>query len=271
MLIWHPLAVFYTSIQPYFFSYLRIVHSFSTTAAGHITQTFNFSSTVSSIVVSFFIKYTRHYKYFVTAGACIYLLGIGIMIRYRVQGSSIAQIVGTQIAVGVGGGMLNVPAQLGVQASVTHGDVAAATVIFLTLLEIGGAVGSAISGAVWSRNIPRKLALYLPPGAQADAAKIYSDLTIAIDLYPVGSIERVAINRSYQETMNILLIIAACFCAPLIPLSLLMRNYRLDRIDQKVTGTVIGNSDYRGTKDDDGVQRKPKEREGDEVQPSGLI
>ena len=251
VLIWHSPAVFYTSVYPYFSSYLQIVHSLSITAAGHITQTFSFSSTVSSIVVSLFIKYTRHYKYFVTAGACIYLLGIGIMIRYRVQGSSIAQMVGAQIAIGVGGGMVNVPAQLGVQASVTHGDVAAATVIFLTLLEIGGSVGSAISGAVWSRNIPRKLALYLPPGAQGDAAKIFADLATATSLYPVGTVERVAINRSYQETMNILLIIAACFCAPLIPLSLLMRNYRLDRIFQMVTGTLFGNSGYRG---DDGVR-----------------
>jgi len=32
------------------------------------------------------------------------------MIRYRVEGSSTSQIVGTQIAVGIGGGMLNVPA-----------------------------------------------------------------------------------------------------------------------------------------------------------------
>jgi hypothetical protein len=206
-----------------------------------------------------FIKYTRHYKYFVTAGSCIYLLGIGIMIRYRVQESSVAQIVGTQIAIGIGGGMVNVPAQLGVQASVGHGDVAAATVMFLTIINIGGAVGSAISGAVWTTNIPRKLALYLPPGAQGDAATIFASLLTATDLYPVGTPERIAINRSYQETMNILLIIAACFCAPLLPLSLLMRNYRLDQIDQKVTGTVIGHSRYQ---EGDGVRREPDGREG---------
>lgn len=48
------------------------------------------------------------------------------------------------------------------------------------------------------------------------------------------------VDRSYQETMDILLIIAACLAAPLIPLSLLMRNYKLDSIDQKVRGRVIG-------------------------------
>jgi len=232
-------AVFYTSIQPYFFSYLQVVQNESITAAGHVTQTFTFTSTVTAICISFIIKYTRHYKYYITAGACIYLLGIGLMIRYRTIGSSTSQIVGTQIAVGIGGGMVNVPAQLGVQAAVSHSDVAAATAIFLTIVEIGGAVGNAISGAVWTANLPAKLALYLPPAAQADATLIFGNLTLAKS-YLEGTPERAAIDRSYQETMNILLIIAACLAAPLIPLSLVMRNYKLDTIDQKVKGVVIG-------------------------------
>lgn len=61
--------------------------------------------------------------------------------------------------------MITVPAQLGVQAAVSHSDVAAATAIFLTIVEISGAVGSAISGTVWTANLPAKLALYLPPAA----------------------------------------------------------------------------------------------------------
>lgn len=266
--------VFYTSVQPYFFSYLQVVQGQSITAAGHVTQTFSFTSTVASICVGIVIKYTRHYKYYITAGACIYLLGVGLMIRYRTEGSSIAQIVGTQIAVGIGGGMLNVPAQLGVQASASHQEVAAATAIFLTIVEIGGAVGSAISGAVWTANIPKKLALYLPANAQGDAVKIFGSLTVATS-YAMGSPERIAINRAYQETMNILLIISVCVAAPLIPLSLLMKNYKLDQVglsprqslrlqltlalqvDQRVRGKVIGSSRH-----DESMREQSEVREG---------
>ena len=165
-------------------------------------------------------------------------MGIGLMIRYRVQGSSTSQIVGTQIAVGIGGGMLNVPAQLGVQASVSHGDVAAATAIYLTIVEIGGAVGNAISGAVWTANIPKKLELYLPASAKSDALSIFGNLTLA-ESFPLASPERIAINRAYQETMNILLIIAICLSAPLIPLSLLMRNYKLDQVSSDQVPRII--------------------------------
>lgn len=221
--------VFYTSIQPYFYSYLQVVQIDSVIAACHITQTFAFTSTVAAIITSTIIKYTRHYKYFITAGAAIYLLGIGLMIRYRVEGSLTSQIVGTQIAVGIGGGMLNVPAQLGVQGSVSHDDVAAATAIYLTIVEIGGAVGSAISGAVWTANLPKKLALYLPPAAKSDAILIFGNLTLA-ESYKIGGPERVTINRNYQETLNIVLFIAVCLSVPLIPLSLLMRNHKLDQV-----------------------------------------
>ena len=233
------IAVFYTSVQPYFFSYLQVVQNASVESAGHITQTFTFASTVSSILIGLVIKYTRHYKYYITAGAAIYTLGVGLVIRYRVQEASIGQIIGTQIAMGIGGGLVNVPVQLGIQASVSHDDVAAATAIFLTIVEIGGAVGAAISGAVWSSNLPKKLTAHLPPAEKVNAANIFGNITLARSYLP-GTPERAAINLSYQETMNILLIIAVCLSVPLLPLSLLMSNYKLDALDQKVKGKVIG-------------------------------
>jgi len=64
------------SVFPYFFSYLLIVQRKSLVTAGYITRVFTFASTIASIVVSFMIKYTAHYKYFVTAGACIYIMGL---------------------------------------------------------------------------------------------------------------------------------------------------------------------------------------------------
>ncbi|GAP86517.1 putative siderophore iron transporter mirC [Rosellinia necatrix] len=234
--------VFYLSVQPYFYSYLLVVQRQSIPAAGHITQTFSFTATVTSIVVSLMIKYTGHYKYFVTSGSLIYLLGVGLMIRYRTEDASVGSLVGTQIAVGIGGGMLNVPAQLGVQASASHQQVAAATAVFLTLVEIGGAVGAAISGAVWTQLVPSKLAQYLPPDAASQAHTIFGNVAVASDYltYPPGSLARIAINRSYQETMQVLLTIAVVLCAPLVLLSFLMRNYKLGSVEQGVKGKVIG-------------------------------
>jgi SP family sugar:H+ symporter-like MFS transporter len=169
------------------------------------------------------------------------------MLAYRNESASTSTLVGTQIAVGIGGGFLNVPVQLGVQASASHQQVAAATTVWLTLLEVGGAVGAAISGAIWSTYVPRKLQLYLPPELAASYATIYGDVTVASNytLYPAGSPARIAINQSYQETMRYMLIGAICAAAPIPFLTILLKNYKLDKMKQPVKGRVIGNSETR--------------------------
>ncbi|KAA8621644.1 ProP Permease of the major facilitator superfamily [Pyrenophora tritici-repentis] len=247
MIAFFYFMAFYMSVFPYFNSYLQIVQGQSFVTAGYITRVFTFSSTVSSIVVSLLIKYTAHYKYYVTIGATIYLLGMGLMLVYRTQDASVGTLVGTQIVIGIGGGFLNVPVQLGVQASASHQQVAAVTTVWLTLLEVGGAVGSAISGAIWSTYVPAKLQEYLPATNAADWAKIYGDLTVSSNYttYPLGSPVRLAINQAYQETMRYLLIGALCCAAPILPLTFVLKNYKLDQMDQKVVGNVIGSAEKR--------------------------
>lgn len=212
----------------------------SVAAAGHIVQTFTFTATITAIIVSLIIKKTKHYKYLVVLGTVIYVLGLTLMMRYRTAEATTAMIVGTQVVVGIGGGMVNVPAQLGVQASASHQEVAAATAIFLTVLEIGGAVGNAISGAIWTHNVPLKLAQYLPAETQSRAAAIYGNVTLAATGWPMGSPTRDAINLAYQETMTKILTMAVIMAAPCIILSFFMKNYKLDEMDQHVKGVVVG-------------------------------
>ncbi|KKZ62009.1 hypothetical protein EMCG_03470 [[Emmonsia] crescens] len=236
---------FYCSVQPYLYSYLQVVQGQSVTTAGRVTQTFAFTSTISAVSVSFFIKATRRYRGFVTTGCCIYIAGIFLMLFFNKEGASTLSTFIIQTVIGLGAGLLNVPVQLGVQASANHQEVAAATAMFLTSLEIGGAVGSAISGAVWTSTIPKKLALYLPAESQGDAKEIFGKLTKALS-YPLGSATRIAINRAYDETFHKILTIAVCMTIPLIPLSLLMTNYKLDKMDSRVKGEALRHDDNEG-------------------------
>ncbi|QDS75197.1 hypothetical protein FKW77_008748 [Venturia effusa] len=246
---------FYLSVFPYFYSYLIIVQGKSVTAAGHITQIFSFTATISAIIVSLLIKYTAHYKYFIIFAACIYLIGMSAMYHYRTYNASTTTLVACQILIGIGGGVMHVTTQLGVQASASHAQVAAATAIFLTMVEIGGACGSAISGAIWSSNVPDKLVLYLPPDVRNQSLLIYGNITLASTGWPMGSPERDAINRAYQETMTMILTVAVCISAPLIPLSLCMKNYKLDRMTQ--VDPEDGNFDLDPLAADKGFSRSP--------------
>lgn len=230
---------FYFSVQPYFYSYLQVVQGQSVVVAGRVTQMFSFTATVSAVLISFLIMYTKRYRIFVTIGTFVYVTGLALMIVYRKQGSTTAQLVGTQMLLGTGGAMIVWPTQLGVQASASHQEVAAATAMFLTALEIGGAVGSAISGAWWTSSIPSKLAKYLPAESQSEAGEIFGKLTKALS-YPMGSPTRDAINLAYQETMDVLLIIALCVALPLIFLSFQMEDYHLDEVCPKIEPLLSG-------------------------------
>ncbi|KAF4252562.1 hypothetical protein CNMCM8689_005262 [Aspergillus fumigatus] len=228
---WYFMA-FYFSVQPYFYSYLQVVQGYDVATAGRVTQTFAFTSTIAAFAVSILIKYTRRYRAFVIAGCVVYIIGMVLMMVTRHEGSTPAQILVTQVVVGIGGGLLNVPVQLGVQASASHQEVAAATAMFLTSMEMGGAVGAALSGAVWTHNIPRKLRLYLPEENKGDADAIFGKITKALS-YPLGSPVRVAINQAYQETFKKLLILALIAIIPLVPLSLAMEDYKLDKMSEE--------------------------------------
>ncbi|KAI0115791.1 siderochrome-iron transporter MirC [Nemania sp. FL0031] len=217
--------VFYISVQPYFYSYLLVVQHQSIQSAGYITQTFTFAATLTALLVSALIKYTARYKYLVIAGSAIYLTAVALMIPYRTEHSTVKALVGTQVALGIGGGMLNAPVQLAMQVSAAAEDrrqkqknqVAAAIAVSFTSLELGGAVGAALSGAVWTQLVPARLARHLPADVAGRARTIFGDVAIAgnYTLYPPASPARVAINRSYQETMRILVVIAVALCAPL--------------------------------------------------------
>ncbi|EMC99081.1 hypothetical protein BAUCODRAFT_31368 [Baudoinia panamericana UAMH 10762] len=233
-------SAFYLSVLPYFQSYLLVVHGLSVAEAGRIIQTFTFVATITALLVSLVIKYTGRYRIMVTVGSCIYVSGLILMLVFRTEHSRISAIVGAQVLIGIGGGMCHFPAQLGVQASASHSEVGAATAAFLTLLEIGGAVGSAISGSIWSSNILPKLQAYLPPETKDRATDIFGSIDLAANGWPMGSPTRDAINLAYQETITRIVFIAVCMATPCILLSFLMENYKLDEMDQHVKGTVIG-------------------------------
>ncbi|KAF8251330.1 MFS general substrate transporter [Wilcoxina mikolae CBS 423.85] len=250
---------FFLSVQPYFFSYLVVARNLSPTAAGHIVQIFSFACTVTVLCVGTLIKYTKVYRTYMIIGVILYTLGILLMLFYRNLSTPVAVIVVTQLIVGVGGGFINVPTQLGIQASVSQQDVGCATAVFLTTLSLGGAVGSAVSGAVWSTLVKRKLGAYLPPESLPTLEEIFGDFLKAAS-YELGSETREAVRKSYDETMRTLLIIALCTCIPLFPTAMAMKALKLDKVETEDKGVIIGGSS----------KRKEEEEKGEGDEGSGM-
>ncbi|KAI5781255.1 major facilitator superfamily domain-containing protein [Geopyxis carbonaria] len=243
---------FFLSLQPYFMSYLIVTRNMSTKSAGYMMNIFSVSCTFSVLGVGVLTKYTARYKVYMLIGIAMYSIGIGLMLKYRNIGAPIGTLIFTQILVGVGGGFINGPAQLGLQASASHQEVGSATALFLMCLSLGGAVGSAVSGAVWSSMIHTGLARHLPAEVRPELEAIFGDMTKAAS-YPMGSPAREAIRLVYDNTMHRLITIAVCVCIPLLPLAWGMENLKLNQVDTgRVNGAVVvGSSKKKRVSEDE--------------------
>ena len=229
---------FYLSLHPYFYSYMMVTRQMDPKIAGYIMNTFSVSCTITVVGVGFLCKYTRYWKPYLYIGVVLYTLGIGLMLRFRNSDAEIWHIVLTQALVGVGGAFVNGPAQLGVQAVCEHSEVASATALFLTTLSLGGAVGSSISGAVWTHNIKSKMERYLPEEFLPQVDDLFGDMTKAAGLL-AGSPEKMAVDRAYDETMYSLVWIAFAMCGPMCVAAWWMESSRLPEFEEAAEGRVV--------------------------------
>ncbi|KAL1839284.1 hypothetical protein VTJ49DRAFT_1684 [Mycothermus thermophilus] len=231
-------AVFYITVQPYFYSYLLVALNLPVSRAGPITQTFSFASTIAALLASLIIRRLSapRPRPFILAGATLYTIAVIILVHTRTRYASLPILFAAQAILGSGAGLLHVATQLVVQAAATGADlghshpqqyVGVATASFLTMGQVGAAVGSAVSGAIWGRLVPAKLLAYLPEHVRDQAARIYSSVVVARS-YAWGSPEREAICRSYQETITVLLWVALAACVPVLATAVMVGDYRLD-------------------------------------------
>ncbi|BFZ61979.1 hypothetical protein YB2330_003058 [Saitoella coloradoensis] len=218
----------YYVFNEYFTSYLQVARYASPAASTRISEVFSFASTVSSITTGLLIKYTKRYKLWGWVSIPIYLLGLGLMVHFRGPESSTALVVMTQVLTGVGGGSYAVAAQLAVQANVKHGELGIATALYLTLTSVGGAVGAAISGAIWTQRLPAYLREELPLASLAELPRIYNDFVYAAAL-PRGGEVRDGTIRAYTRVMRDLTVASTVCAVPMLVLWIWVRDLGVSR------------------------------------------
>ncbi|TFK64325.1 MFS general substrate transporter, partial [Pluteus cervinus] len=220
----------------YLFSFVIVVKPWPLLHATYFNQTQTVGLTVFGIAAGLGMRYLRRYKALLVIGLTIRLLGVGLMIHSRGANASDAELVWTQILQGMGGGFAAVASQVGAQASVPHSDVAMVTAVVLLVTEVGGAIGTAIAGAIWTNTMPGKLEKYLPFLTQAQRDQLYGSI-VAAAANPRGDPIREGVIQAYDEVMKIMIIAAACLSVIPLILSLFMPNWYLgdqqNAVDQK--------------------------------------
>ncbi|QSZ37042.1 hypothetical protein DSL72_009134 [Monilinia vaccinii-corymbosi] len=189
----------------YFTSFLQVVNNLTLAEAGYVSDTFDVVSGVLLLGVGLLIRKTGYFKWLLLIAVPIYVLAQGLMIYFRQPNQSIGFIVMCQILISIGGSMFIICEQIACLAASDHQHIAAILALLYVVGNIGGAIGNAICGAIWTNTFPQALARYLPESAMADFDKIYDDLATQLT-YPMGSDVRTALQHAYGDAQQKMLI-----------------------------------------------------------------
>lgn len=186
----------YYCYSSYFTSFLMVVYDLNLADAGYVANTFSAVSFFFLFITGYIIRITGHFKWILWICVPLYIFSVGLMIHFRTPNGYIGYVVMCEIFFSIAGSIFILCAQLAVLASVDHQYVAAALSLLFVSGTIGGAVGDAISGAIWTNTFEKALERNLPESALPDVAAIYGSINTQLS-YAVGTPERLAIQKSY--------------------------------------------------------------------------
>ncbi|KAF7960957.1 hypothetical protein EAE96_000628 [Botrytis aclada] len=219
----------------YFYNYLQAVHNLNVTHTGYVTNIYSIGSCFWAVVISYAIRVTGRFRWLALYFAVpLQTLGVGLMIHFRQPDQPIGYVIMCQIFIAFSGGTISICEQMAVMAAAPHKGVASMLALIGLFSSVGGAIGVAISGAIYTNKFPAALAQKISDPELA--AQLYGSLVVQLQ-YPVGSVERDAVWFAYGESMKWLAVAGVVFLIPCFVFVGMWRDYKVDEIKQ-VKGTV---------------------------------
>ncbi|KAL2862402.1 MFS siderochrome iron transporter MirB [Aspergillus lucknowensis] len=215
----------------YFSSFLQVVSNLGVAEAGYVGSTFQVVSGVLLFCVGYAIRKTGYFRWLLFIAVPLYIFAQGLMIHFRQPNQYIGYIVMCEIFISVGGAIFILIMQLAVLAAVDHQHVASALAVLFISGGIGGAVGNAISGAIWTNTFLPALQRNLPESALPNIMTIYSSLPAQLK-YPKNSPERIAIQESYGYAQTRMLAAGTGLMVLSFIWVWMIRNYNVGKMTQ---------------------------------------
>lgn len=210
----------------YLVTVLMVGFGESKLSAQRISQLYNFLQSCTNIVVGIILHFYPRPKLFVFSGSLIGLLGMGLLYKYRTAYNGISGLIGAEICVGIGGGMIRYPMWTLVHSSTSHAQMATITGLLMSLYQVGDAVGSSVAAAIWTQRLAKELVKRL---GETVGMQFYNSPLNYLTKYPLGSETRDLVLDAYSEIQRLLIIVAISFAAFNVVLTVFIRNYKVDK------------------------------------------
>ncbi|PKS12365.1 hypothetical protein jhhlp_001665 [Lomentospora prolificans] len=220
----------------YFTSMLVVVWDQGVTKSTYISNIYRVGSCFAALFVGYFIKWIGRFKWVATIyGIPLMLLGVGLLIHFRLATQSIGFVVMTQIFIAFAGGPIVIAGEMAMMAPLSRQYIAVIIAMLDLFSGMGTAIGSTVATAVWTSNFRSNLEKYTPPGTAIDGifGSLYTQLA-----YKVGNPIRTGINEAYGDTQRLMSIVSTCGVAAAWAMAWLWRDIKLKDVKQ-VKGTVF--------------------------------
>ncbi|KAF2021569.1 MFS siderochrome iron transporter MirB [Aaosphaeria arxii CBS 175.79] len=215
----------------YFSSFLMVVNNLPPAEAGYVGNSFDVVSGFLLFIVGYSIRRTGRFKWLLYIAMPLYVLAQGLLIYFRRPNGYIGYIVMCQIFLSVGGSIFIICMQVAILAAVDHQHVAAALALLSVVGNVGVALGSTISGAIWTNTFGKALERYLPETALESLPDIFADVEVQLS-YEIGSPERIAIQEAYGYAATRMLATGTGIMALGFIWILLFRNLNVKKMTQ---------------------------------------
>ncbi|RCI10850.1 hypothetical protein L249_5199 [Ophiocordyceps polyrhachis-furcata BCC 54312] len=236
--VWSALAVrgllnLAWSVQGnYLYTVLVVAFDFSVETATRVLSLFSFCGVVSGVLIGMVVYRLRRLKTVIVVGTCLFTAGLAVLYSFP-GGADLRSAIGViagQVLIGLASGFFAYPTQASIQASASRDHVAVMTGLYLSLYNVGSALGTSLSGALWTETLPSTLAanLAFQPNSTLAGATYDSPFDV-VARYPVGTEVRGAIISSYRHVQRLLCLAGIIACLPMIAFALALRNPRLSK------------------------------------------
>ncbi|KAI1000501.1 MFS siderochrome iron transporter 1 [Podosphaera aphanis] len=210
-----------------FLPFLQVVHGLSIRDAGYINNIYSIGSCFWAVIFAGLIRVTGRFKYLSIIHLCLQIIGVGLMIHFRQPFFNLAYVVMCQILISFGGGGLVISAQMAVMAACPRKTFAIPLALLALFSSIGGAIGTAISGAIFTKKFPQVLKNELP-GNQTLNDLLYGSVSTQLS-YPFGTPEREAVLKAYGEAMWYQTIVATVVLVPCFFFILIWKDFKTQK------------------------------------------
>jgi len=156
--------------------YLQVVDGASPTASGLEMLPMMAGMLATSIASGQLISRTGRYKIFPVVGTAVMTVGLFLLSRLAPD-TTVAATLGMMLVLGLGLGMVMQVLVIAVQNAVDYTDLGVGTSGVTLFRFVGGSLGTAVLGAIFSARLGEDLARLLPVGSGTTAAGLGSGMT----------------------------------------------------------------------------------------------